>query len=104
MGSDTHLNPDVEVIDRVVIYDTQTGEIVGSHTLAAAGKLTDAMRQRFESSIRRDTEEMEKRHNRKLAIHRSPELNRLTSLHHRVDVATGKLVEHGTHPVRVKVV
>jgi len=103
MRSDTHLNADAEIVDRVVIYDAQTGGIVGSHTLAAAGKPTDTARQRFEASLRRNVEEMERRRNRKLAIHRSPELNRLTSLHHRVDVASGRLVEEGKPPARVQV-
>ncbi len=103
MSSDTHLHADVEIIDRVVIYDAQTGEIVGSHTFATAGKPTDAARQRFESALRRDVEEMEKRRNRKLAIHRSPELTRLTSLHHRMDLASGKLVETETPRARIKV-
>ncbi len=103
MRSDTHLNADIEVIDRVVIYDAQTGEIVGSQTFGAAGKPSDAARQRFESALQRGVEEMEKRRNRKLAVHRSPELNRLTSLHHRVDIASGKLVEAGPPPARIKV-
>jgi hypothetical protein len=103
MHSDTHLNQDAEILDRAVIYDAETGEIIGSHTFAAAGKPSDAAHERFESLLRREVEELERRHNRKLAIHRSPELNRLTSLHHRVDVASGRLVEHAKPPAWTKV-
>ena len=103
MNQDSHLNQDAQVVDRALFYDAETGEIVGSHTFAVSAKVTDATRRRMESMLHKELEEVQRRCNRKVAIHRSAELNRLTSLHHRVDIATGRLVEHGTTPARIKV-
>jgi len=103
MHSATHLHHDAEVIDRALFYDVETGEIVGTHTFAVSATVTEAARRRMESMLEIEMREMQQRRNRKLAIYRSPELNRLTSMHHRVDVTTGKLVEYGTPPVRIKV-
>lgn len=103
MQSEKNLNQDVEVADCAIIYDAETGDIVGSHTLGAVGQHAEEGRRRFESLLRHQVEILEKRHGRKLAIHRSPELTKLTSLHHRVDVATGRLIEHAQRTRRIKV-
>lgn len=97
------LSPGVSLDQNAVGRDAETGEIVGSHTFAVSGNATEAARRRMESILRTEMEEMQQRRNRKLAVHRSPELNRMTSLHHRVDIASGKLVEYGTPPARIKV-
>jgi hypothetical protein len=42
MQSGRTLYQDAEVIDRAIIYDTATGEVVSSHTFAASGPPTDS--------------------------------------------------------------
>ncbi len=103
MSSEHKLNHDVEVLERVIIYDAQTGEIVGSHTFGTTGPISEAGRQRLESLVRNQAADLEKRHGRKLAIHRSPEAAKLGALHHRVDIASGKLIELTGAPGRTKV-
>lgn len=98
-----HLHPDVEVVEVALLYDTGTGEIIGSHILATAGPVTESARRRFEGALQKEIVELEQRHNRKLGIHRSAEANGLKSLHHRIDVATGRLVEKGAPPLRLRV-
>jgi hypothetical protein len=53
--------------------------------------------------VNRDLSALEKRHNRKLAIKRSPELKGLTTLAHHIDLASGRLVEQAPPPGRIKV-
>ena len=103
MHGEPKLNQDVEVIERAIIYDAQTGEIVGSHTFGASGQLSEAGRQRIESLLQGQLADLEQRHGRKLAVHRSPEASKLTALHHRVDVSTGRLIELPKAPGRTKV-
>jgi len=94
---------DVEIVARAVIYDPATGEIVGSHTFGAAGQLSEAANQRFESILHAQVQSLEKRHGRKFASHRSAEANQLKSLHHRVDTSAECLVELSQGPGRIKV-
>ncbi len=92
MKSDEKLNPDVELVERAIFYDIKTGEIVGSHFFGASGHVSEQGRRRFESLLQSQLEDLQKRHDHKLAIHRSEEANQLDTLNHRVDLSTGKLV------------
>jgi hypothetical protein len=103
---------EVQLIDRVVIYDTETGAIVGSHTFAASGPVSEGARERFEALLERQVADLGKRHNRTFAVKRSAELLKLTTLAHRVDLASGGLVEQaasenpadsGTAPRRITI-
>ncbi len=80
-------------MERVIFYDPQTGEIVGSHSFGSSGAISEATHQRLESLIRDQLEALEEQHGRKLAVLRSAEAAKLTSLHHSVDPSTGRLVE-----------
>jgi hypothetical protein len=93
---------DIQLIERVIIYDPETGQILGTHIFGACGKPSDEARRQFEGILQRDVADWEKRRKGKVALHRSDEANRLTSLHHRVDVRTGRLVDIPA-PLRVKV-
>jgi len=93
MDNENLLNDDIQPVERVILYDPEGGEIVGTHIFGASGTPSDEARKRFESILQRDVAEREKHRKGKLALHRSEEANRLTSLHHRVDVRTGRLVE-----------
>lgn len=93
MPSHNTLNDDVELVERALFYDAETGDIVGSHCFGASGGVSEQGRRRFESLLQTQLEELQKRHNRTLAIHRSKAANQLTTLNHRLDVSTGELVE-----------
>jgi len=93
MDKQDQLTDDIQPLERVIIYDPESGEILGSHIFGASGKLSNVARRRFESVLQRDLAEREKHRNGKLGLHRSEEANRLISLHHRVDLKTGRLVE-----------
>ena len=103
MQSEKKLSPDVAVVDRAIIYDAETGEIVGSHTFGVAAQLSEEGRRRFDSLLSRQVKTLEERLGRKLAVHRSPEATQLTSLHHRIDLATGRLTEQTQGIARIKV-
>jgi hypothetical protein len=93
MESDRLLYKGIQPVARAVIYDPETGAIVGSHSFSASGGLTERARQKWESVLQRQMADLEKRHNRNLAIYRSPELMELSTLSHRLDVASGRLVQ-----------
>src|SRR5208282_4704216 len=69
--SERNLNQDIAVVERVIFYDPQTGEIVGSHSFGSSGAISEAARERFESLIRTQLEALEKQHSRQLAVLRS---------------------------------
>jgi hypothetical protein len=96
-----NLNQEIAVVERVIFYDPQTGEIVGSHSFGSSGAISEAARQRLETLVRNQLEALEKQHSRKLAILRSAEAAKLTSLHHSVDLSTGRLVELPHGPTRI---
>lgn len=97
------LHPDADVVEVALFYDSRTGDILGSHTFATASAVSENARCRFEALLAQEVAQLEQRHGRKVAVHRSEEARRLKSLHHRIDVATGRLVGSGLPPVRLKV-
>ncbi len=103
MESDRNLTQDIAVVERVIFYDPQTGEIVGSHSFGSAGPISEGASPRFESLVRNQLEELEKQYSRKLAVLRSAEAAKLNSLHHSVDLSTGRLVELPHAPNRITV-
>jgi hypothetical protein len=97
------LHADAQIVEVALIYDSRTGDILGSHTFATASAVTEDARRRFEALLEKEVAQLEQRHGRKLAVHRSEEARVLKSLHHRMDVASGRLVGLGAPPVRLKV-
>jgi hypothetical protein len=57
MDNENFPSDDVQVVERVIIYDPETGEIVGSNIFGVTGKPSDAARRRFESLLQRDVAE-----------------------------------------------
>lgn len=101
--NESKLSTDIEVLERAIIYDAATGEIVGSHSFAVAEGASASDHQKFDALLRQQVEAMERRLTRKLRVLRSPELIQMNSFHHRVDVGTGRLIEHELPPETLKV-
>jgi len=77
-------------VERAIIYDPETGEILGSHSFGATGQVSEQTSRRFEALLRSQIDMLEKRHGCKLAVHRSSESKQLHTLHHHIDPSTGR--------------
>ncbi len=98
MQPEKSMDQDFEIADRAIIYDPETGEIVGSHTLGR--QVSETARRRFDSVLSSQVKSLESRLGRRLSVHHSPEAIRLNSLHHSVDLATGELLENPQHAAK----
>ena len=99
------MKPDVEIVEPAIFINMtlKPGEILGSHSFGATGQVSEQTSRRFEALMRAQVDTLEKRHGRKLAVHRSSESKQLHTLHHRIDPSTGRLIEHPLVPGRTNV-
>jgi ADP-ribose pyrophosphatase YjhB (NUDIX family) len=78
---------------RVLFYHPSTGEVLGSWTFANEGK--HGANIQHEALLQQIRRELSEEHGVEVEILENHEVTQLSNLHHRVDVVSKRLVEHG---------